>query len=581
MSGAPVIGFLPSAAYAFEGDNKERERREKSRAANRKALQELADQAAAQGRQLSIEEWAQMVQSTVGSEGMLYGYAPTAQAIEQIRQTQNMAAEQKKREQQFAEFERKRKEDTSIDQQIEELVRSGKGNEEIVAEIAQNYGDPAIAQRVLPRLNGARSRVNQKDVVTGTQIGGTLMSEDEVDNYLKENSYASETHKAAVKQASQRARETELRRIAYDVSPYFQTPEQEALIRQKVRENLPEALRQSANADKYVEQVMTIVKGRRAEAQGLDTRNVAVAGATAQQQAIPQDVRVTAELEAKERAETEAAKREAIALFEKQRNADKEGVTKLFDKIVTDKNTPSKVKEAAATARDAMLTYSFPNEQEIMQFVMEGDVDGVKKAIARGQRLGAVSRESLIEVHQNRALIQRGIGFSENMDENYSRRFGIYDRTQLPALREMGMVLSKLKEQGPGKAADLQAAAQAIAAQIADNVKQTRTDLDASGRFSASPEQLAQMEAAAVRRTLATLRAGGAPTEVVNAIEEAVIAQIGQAPGIKGTPRPSQTYMDRRDSAAGRTGAPTIFRDGGGGASLPPPPGGAAPRYGW
>lgn len=185
MATAPALTFLPKFAWQLEGFDRESDKRRTTRAENRRLMQEMAEQAAAAGKELSLTEWQNMIRETLGSDGFLYGYQPSRSALEAMRVASNNKAREVQERQAREALLFKVDTDKKMRDLVTDMVADGMSNEDIIADIAKNY-DAAMAKRVANILPKARSDYEIGGFRQGKELGTGMYSLDDAERMARE-----------------------------------------------------------------------------------------------------------------------------------------------------------------------------------------------------------------------------------------------------------------------------------------------------------------------------------------------------------------------------------------------------------
>ncbi len=549
MSGAPVTGFLPSAAWQFEGENKESDRRRKTRAENRKNLQEWADAQAANGRPLTVDEWGQQVNDIVGADGYLNGYAPTNQMIEGMRQNQIAKAEQVAKANKQKDFENARSNDEKMQKHIDDLVRSETDDTKIGGLLVEQFGDEG--KRMLPKVAAARARMSQTDTADGLKLGSTMETVAEAEEYGSLNPNMSKTHLAAVRQSAQKNEEKALRQISYEINPRGITPENEPQIREFIRSMLPEAM-QKKEPDKYVDRALQIIRARNATGAVADARGIDLAAGTAMANKAPEIVMTGAQLEMKDADRRAELQQNIGKSFDINEKARKDGMRMQHKGLLESKD--KKIAGAADVAITFLSEVDAFNANEIMAAAASGDSNAVQAAIEKARKFGSAPHAKKLESIKIATEMSQGFGFSDNSSLDYKKIFARgTGEDDVKLTQGLAKEAAAYRAKGDTNRADDMTST--ISTTLIKRVLENRQILGQSGKFSASAETLSELEKAEVS---SFLQRANLPPDVFTKVWKEVLGSIGGAEAISRRATSTERYQETMRQA----GTPWLYGGG-------------------
>jgi hypothetical protein len=558
--GAPILSAVPASAWYKQGFDDEEQKRNQSRAEKRKQLQELADRAAAEGRELNSDEWFRMAQAELGPASILNSSAPTADLIEQVRLSSNERARQVSQQRNFEKMQQSLKMEDELEKRVESMSRSGRGEGEIVANITELYG-PDYAKRFAPRISAIAQRAALADTDQGMRLGGTLSTVKEAEEYVQKYGAAmTPAMKEGVMRTAKAREDASQQKLAevgvaiggpgFDANdpsldarikgflaatPHLNTPENVAKIKEMATSNARDALRTG-------------------------TWKVQQAGQTAWAQAAPNVPIQEAEVATRQ---DEIARKNAAAAQEQA----KLQIASRAKSALGGLPDPSKIKDKALQGQyvqveNFLSSYDVDPEdaRRIVAAVNgKGDVAGaIESARKNAVPLARISA-AINEVEQAKA----GIGFSGDAWTDYGRVAMIGAAPDIMA--ERGNRIRTLQARGNTALANQQLSD--AVSKTAQAVEMTRSVLIQSGRFGATPEQVAQLELAALTKHLEPLAAASGL-----ALQQLVtLARSQMSPPSAISARPSILEGYRKAVGAGQGQAGLMSPSGVPGYALPQP----------
>jgi hypothetical protein len=529
------MAFLPTFAWQQKGFNDEQDKARRLRSENRKSLQEISDRAAQEGREIDVDEWFNIVNQEMGSDGFLNNYAPANIVLESMRKSSNVKAQQVQRDQAFTAKKRETEEDNMISSNVLQMTREGKSSAEIVANIGALYGQD-MASRYAPKIDGIIQQAVVEDNTKGAQIGAQFDTVEAAQAYVDKMPSLTGSLRESILSAARRKEEQMLDendkeyRTAISKLPgygYADTEEMRAVIANL----LPRRMNVSPEArSRHVDEAMKIWKGisqgqqRITQATLENTFNTNVAGT------VPEVLRTDRELSVvRERMEQNA--REAV-------NKSPEEFVRAHAEIV--KNVfagkpPKNQKEAEAR----QMAISFLSENEVLnpEAIISAAADGaeaVTKAIDKA-RITAVPLASAARRIRREAALRTGVEFvgDATQDYDYAIRSGEVDG--IPALLNNAAQVKVVLDAHRGELRPpVMAKVNAVATRIARNFARTRELLAASGRFEASAERMQQLENEAIwRHTQTWAQAVGFDKDMGARVYAMTLNELGLPSGIE------------------------------------------------
>ncbi|MBQ1763754.1 MAG: hypothetical protein IIZ92_12730, partial [Aquincola sp.] len=183
MTGAPILSGIPTVGLQKLGFDREEDRVSATRLQKSRQMQELADRAAAEGRELSIDEWFNMAQSAMEPGSVLSSSNPTGSILESMRTTSNERARQVAEDRKFRDMQNTHLLEDQVEKRVEQLSRSGKSEAEIQAELSSLYPEK-IASRFTGRISSIAQRADVADQDMGMRLGGVLNNTKEAEDYI-------------------------------------------------------------------------------------------------------------------------------------------------------------------------------------------------------------------------------------------------------------------------------------------------------------------------------------------------------------------------------------------------------------
>jgi hypothetical protein len=158
----------------------EENRVQESRAQKRKAMQEIADRASAEGRELSIDEWYRIAEEQIGTSGILFGDAPTSSVMESMRQSSNAKAEETTRQRTYDKSIKDDELTNRMRGKAEELYRSDPTADiDKVREVLEKQYPGNSTKMTSAIWGGIGQGVDQKDFLNGITEGKASFRTDE------------------------------------------------------------------------------------------------------------------------------------------------------------------------------------------------------------------------------------------------------------------------------------------------------------------------------------------------------------------------------------------------------------------
>jgi hypothetical protein len=586
------MSFLPTFAWQQKGFDDEQERGRKLRSENRKALLEISDLAAKEGRTVGVDEWFSIVNDQIGMDGTLYNYAPANTVLESMRNNANQRAQVVQQQQRFDQFKRETDMDQMIDKTVSDMTRQGKSEAEITAQIAQM--DPKVAERYAPRIPSIRQKAELADMTEGVKLAEQFGSVAGVEEFSAKFPTLTPSVREAMfshakKLDEKRADEdhNELQKIVTGLSGYAYSDD--ATMRQFIEKRLPR--RMQADPAKHVQAAMDMWRGvaegtaRVEENQTRLAEQKAVIGIT------DEALKTTQALTLLQQKQDEA-RRDAMS-------TDPATVVKnRIDQIrgYFGSKTPKDAKVAAGhkAAQDFLSSFETVDDSAILLAADQG-LEAVDKAIEKARKT-AVPVADRAKRAQRDAAIRGGVGFVGDSEKDYDYIMKLGEQNGFSALQsaggeikrrleaykgDIGKVMGSQSGGEPGEVG-LWPMARAMAAEF----QRTRDMLAQSGKFTADSEKFNNMENAALwRHTQVFTKAAGLDPNMQATFYAMVRGELGEQNGITRAPTALETFQRGVDEQRARVRLPGQFGDngvpryqpftGGGGAT---PQTGQAPR---
>lgn len=566
MAGAPILTG-PINAWERQGWESEDKKRDESRLQKMKALTELANQAASEGRELSVDEWFNIANNTIGASGLLHGDAPTSSMLESIRANANQKAQEVARQRDFNAKQDAFKLDDQVRSRVEEMARSGASPEEIASQLHTSYGSD-IASKYTGRIQSFASNAQFKDQDMGMRLGATLQSTDEAERYLQsDGQYLTDGAKRGVREAAksnQMRNDALVSQIATQIASRGGFADDQAT-RTLAQQMLPAHMQ----TPEYVDKVMGAARGvagvtqRDARFATTNTYNNAWAQSSPQfpqneamfqerdQQAIDQRI--------------QQADRNTAAAIDAQNKAKQAPLAKALGS-----------KNAALAARATEISGFLENnivplreQQDLYAALNSGDESKVKAAVDAAQRV-SVSAGAYNRAQRDLALAAAG-RISGPPEVMYDRVANVSRNEDDRIMMARGAAIRQLSAD-PNRRQIAQAQLDDAIRAVVSSAQMTRNTLGESGVFGASGAQIAQMEQASIRRALAPLaQSSGIDLEQLVA---RTLSMMQPPQDIAPRSMPRDTYRAGYGSGLASAGLP------GGVGAMVAPSAGAAPTFG-
>lgn len=533
MSTPLFVNEFGSMQAGFDGEEK---RREESRLQKRKALQELADQAASQGKQLDPETWFQMAQDTIGA-GALYGDAPSSAILEGVRANANAKAQQVAQKQKYDAALQQDDLDNRLRTKIGEMARSDSTETDIYEHVRDTYGDE-LAKRYKPRISAYMTQASVADEDTGMRLGGALQSSEEAENYIKQRPGLSRSVQQGIRnqaRMNEDRNDAAVSQVANKLASNGGFAD-DAATRDWVLSELPPALRWSPNANEFVNRAMTAARGGSGVVQRQQDNAVTQAFRGAYAQSAPQAAATFTNFAVQERQQLEKNIAEATRKVQ-EFAADK------VNRAIAPFGDISKIKDKGkqaiyADATDFLRQYDLPEEMrnEIVSAAASGDTNKLAALKQSALKVG-VPMSEIFDATKKVEMFKAG-QLSGSVPQMFGQVAFVSQAADDRIMAARGQNILQLFQRDPRDSAGLRQAQvkDAVDAVVRD-MNDTRSTLLTSGVFSANAADIAQMEREAVRRKLQPLAAASRiPAEQLDQLVSAVLQRLPPPSDINGRP---------------------------------------------
>lgn len=508
------------------------EKRLGKRLRNRKALMEIANSAADQGKVLGVDEWASQVNELLGPSAFLSTTAPSQDALNVMLAEQNKRAAtvaEKKRREQFASDQQEK---SAILADVHDQYLAGKTPAETLQYAQERYG-----QELLGRLNLNFDQEQQKALFKATteakEQGAKLFSTvEEASDFVKQNDWLPQVKKDSLlagAQLAQTQNESLVMKEALNrggTMGWIDNEVERESMRNTIRTLLPKASKE------YEEQLLNkALSAARSANQNIVTSNQTKWNdevRRAEAVAAPQNDRVMLEMEEKDKAfrqQTSSSLSKAFASVIDRQTAEAE--------TYVSKGKPVKGvgvdPEKAMVISNGLRTHVFESTADFIAAVKSGDKDKIRAVmaaatpieqhLAKADALGRLITGSFNTVGDAVAALQQsGLGISkesaaklgreiklqraiaadaaksENKPKSYSGWGGGMDGDPFglaPQGNTFDSSKSKIAQAAALNASDMETK---FIKQSAGDIKGMREALRQNGRVGATPEDLQQYE---------------------------------------------------------------------------------------
>jgi muconolactone delta-isomerase len=496
-----------------------------------------------QGKQVTADEWFNIVRDTVGPQGFLYGYSPAQDVVTSMRERTNLAAQETERKRRYEQFTREMDEQKQLDAVIEDTIRENPNisSAEIVGRLAPIYGPERIG-KYAPRVDSVRQRVGQKDYLDGITLGNNFESVEEAESYIEANQAMTPQKKEAIRTAAKRKAEERERKnedALWSAAKEFQTygfDANDPATLDAIMAKLPPWLRRNreeaaANAVRVIDHMKGMVnQDARAFGVGIN-RGIQTRFAQGYTDSQIADTNLYANEEA-ERKKIEASMEQSDSAYLQQRSKAKGAL--IADSVTkrTGKNkVPPEVNQATMIATNALTDFEFSPEDEarLIEAVFDGP-EKVNRVIAEAKSR-AVPVASEIAVYRAKEAARYGIGLGKNSAQNYEAIIAIGDEQLRPMLSGIG---TRLKQFGATNPVGVQNEMRDLSAKAAKWLAESRVIASRSNRVELSPENQWAIEYGMVyRKYLPFFEAYGSSEAARREFVQNVIAQSGPPRGIE------------------------------------------------
>lgn len=501
MSTPLFVNEFGSQQAGFDGEVK---RRDESRLQKRKALQELADQAASQGKQLDTEAWFQMAQDTIGADA-LYGDAPSSAILEGIRSNSNLKAQQVAQQRKFEEAQRGFQTEDQLRSRVGEMARSGSSETDIYENVRDLYGDD-FAKKFKPRLGTFMSQATIADERDGMQLGSVYQSTEEAEQRIQQQPGMSEPMQRGIRNAAklnEQRNDASIAQVGNTLAANGGFAD-DASTRQWVLRQLPPAMQGSPRAQEYVQRVMDSAKG----GSGIVSRQQSNSIDQSYKGAFAQNAPGIAGNYATFAVNEQAALEKRVS--EAQRNVQQYAADKV-NKAIAPFGDISKIKDKekqglAADATEFLRTYDLPEDMQtaIVSAAARGDANALAVAKQAAVKVGVPMAE-MLDATKKTELFKAG-RISGSPEQMFNQVAFVSQPADDRLMAARGQALLQLYTRDPRDSAGLmRREADNVVQMVVNATLGTRETLLQSGVFGADAQHISQMEKAAIMRQLKPL----------------------------------------------------------------------------
>lgn len=515
MAGGIGLGGGGFAALR-SGMLEEQKRVEETRLRRMKSLQELADQAAANGQQLSFDSLFELA----GANGInLFGDAPTSQMVETLRLAQNAKAQEVERKRAYDEALRQDDLINRVRAKAADLYRSGVTDPmKLHDEVVGVFGPAAseVTKKIVPAIG---QEVETKDFAEGIKLGSAFQTVEEAEHFITSggiNGRQADGIRRAASANQQRLFSDLMNRA--DAAGREMDPNDAMAFESAVRGYLTPEERKLPGVEAYFRERMATAAKRRQSGDRIAIQakqGEAMAGYTPQFVGLGMQLDAQAEEKGKEAAR--AAYTQSLGTFASAQKAlaqERDAEIKARKKL-----TPE---QEAYFSAAAQLELSPEQATELRQLAFSGDKEAFNTKLRFHMATARPAEEAALAKAQLAHFAAGGdIPYGTPASQAYEKVSTFDQAYDDKVLASRGQTYRELKQRG--RADDAKKTLDETIAAAARDIIAVRNTLSSSGKVSIAPEELEALERQRIQRLAGTLAASTG--EPADAIAQAIYAK--------------------------------------------------------
>ena len=373
--------FTPTLGTDFRARENFASRQTARRAETARAMREFGDLAAAEGRQLGVDDWAEMARQNLSFSDFMNGTNPSVKMIEQMRLNQNQKAEQQAELRRREQFNADRNEEESIRKMVGDMAIEGKSNEEIAAFVAQNFPErsAALVPRIGAMTNAATLQARQQAFeVYGRQFYDVQSAQE----FIKANPGLNPAMRQGILEVAE-INQADVEQKAFTAGEqlgreYGYLPDNEQFSRNYIDRMLPATIKGERRMQLIERALGAAREAYRAKLAGQQV-SMGLAAQTAEIQAAPQRAERLFQLGQQEEQRRAAAAQATAQQFMGSVNSQ---VALLGEANKDNPMFATLGAEGYSSASSLFNTYVFDNPQAVIEAIKKGDQRAIKQLTA-------------------------------------------------------------------------------------------------------------------------------------------------------------------------------------------------------
>jgi hypothetical protein len=533
-----------------------------------------------------MDEWFNIVQDQVGTDGQLYNYAPANAVLESMRKSANEKAKVVQQERNSAEFMRQQNMDKTIEGAISEMFQQGRSDAEVVADIAEKFG-PDQAKRFAGRAGAIKQRIEIGNITDGYRIGDGFDSVEAAQEFVNSKPDLQQGLKDAIIARAKKNQEKmeiddqkEYAGVIAKLEPFAFTDN--AASRDYIKSQLPFRMtRSEADVSRHVDAAMKAWKSRAEGAEAIYSQDVRAKSAGAVIGLAPDAYRADREQGLLQARLDAATLENANKAPEQALQARAAEIKQMFDSRPSNKLKHPALRESAK----AFITEYAVLDADAIVAAAEQGPEAFAAAKAAAMKT-AVPAATVARRAGREAMIRIGAGFSGDPakgEEEYMAMLKAGEADVVADATRAGKMVADEVRKWSGDPARLKAGMEAAAANISSEVLRTRALLTQSGKFGITAMGLGVGESAAVvKQVIAFAKAAGLDGEQSMALYQKTMGMLGDRTDISPQMNAQQKARAQDNQMRAGFGLPSLFpgAPGPGQGTFYRPPFGAAPSTG-